>query len=204
MSTHAHTDRFAGLRKLPAAPAARILAAGNAVLQTPLDQSASASVPETLAALEAEGALIDMLQVLAHSLPPREATWLACLAARETLAEGAAMPAPLRAAEAWVFRPGPETRAAARAALDAAGNEDDTALCAMAASMADGTLGPGELEDYEAPPGAIGAAVFGMLLTAMFHDEEKVASRGPELLARALDIARGGNGKPEAQQETKP
>ncbi|WP_370049236.1 MULTISPECIES: DUF6931 family protein [Salipiger] len=204
MTAPAHTDRFTGLRKLPDAPTARILATGNAVLQTPLDLPASASVPETLAALETEGALIDMLQVLAHALPPREATWLACLAARGTVPEGAAMPAPLRAAEAWVFKPGPETRAAARAALDAAGNEDDTALCAMAASMADGTLGPGELEDYAAPPGAVGGAAFGMLLTALFHDEDKVETRGPELLARALDIARGGNGTPAATEGITP
>ena len=100
MTAPAHTDRFTGLRKLPDAPAARILAAGNVVLQTPLALPASAAVPEMLAALETEGALIDMLQVLAHALPPREATWLACLAARKTVAEGALMPAPLRAAEA--------------------------------------------------------------------------------------------------------
>jgi len=114
------------------------------------------------------------------------------------------MPAPLSAAEAWEFKPGPESRAAARAALDDDGNEVDTALCAMAASMADGTLGPGELEDYAAPPGAVGGAAFGMLLTALFHDEDKVETRGPELLARALDIARGGNGTPAATEEITP
>lgn len=204
MSAPDHTDRFAGLRKLPEAPAAKLLAAGNAVLQTPLDLPASATVPEMLAALEAKAALLDMLLLLCHALPPREATWFACLAARETVPEGTSMPAPLRAAEAWVFKPGTETRAAARAALDAAGNEDETALCAMAASMADGTLGPGELEDYAAPSGAVGGAAFGMALTALYHDDDKVEQRGPELLARALDIARGGNGALPAQAEGTP
>jgi hypothetical protein len=167
---------------------------GNAVPQTPIDAPARASVAEVLAEFEAKGALIDMLLLLAHALPPREATWWACLAARDILLEGAAPTASLKAAEAWVFRPGIETRAQAREAFDAAGNEDDTFFCAMAASFADGTLGPGELDDYDAPPGAVGGAVFGMVLTSLFDDEDQVEARGPLLLARALDIARGGNG----------
>ena len=36
------------------------------------------------------------------------------------------------------------------------------------------------------------------------HDEDKVETRGPELLARALDIARGGNGTPAATEEITP
>ena len=42
---------------------------------------------------------------------------------------------------------------------------------AMAASFADGTLGPGELDDYQAPAGAVGAAVFGI-----FDDENAAHS----------------------------
>jgi hypothetical protein len=186
---------YRDLKKLPGTPAAKILGQCNVVLQTRLDAPASASVADVLTELEAKGALLDMLQLLAHSLPPREATWWACLSARDMVPEGAAIPAPLKAAETWVFQPGVESRTRAREALDSAGNEDETVLCAMAASFADGTLGPGELEDYEAPPGAVGGAVFGMALISLFHDEEKVETRGPLLLARALDIARGGSGK---------
>jgi hypothetical protein len=197
------TSRFSGLKKLPDVPAAKILARGNVVLQTSLDAPASASIPDVLQDLDDKGALLDMFQVLAHALPPRQATWWACLSARDTLPEGTALPASVRAAEAWVFRPGMETRAQAREALDAAGNEDETVLCAMAAAFADGTLGPGELDDYDAPPGAVGGAVFGMVLTALFHeaggddtqDENPMETRGPLYLARALDIARGGNGR---------
>ena len=187
-------SRYGDLKKLPNTPAAKILLQGNAVLQTRLDAPASASIAEVLAELDAKGAVIDMLQRLAHSLPAREATWWACLSARDILAEDAPLPASLRAAEAWVYQPGVESRTRARAALDNAGNEDDTFLCAMAASFADGTLGPGDLEDYEAPRGAVGGAVFGMALMSLFHDEEQVGTRGPLLLARALDIARGGRG----------
>lgn len=193
--------RFSELKKLPDVPAARLLADGNAVLQTRLSVPAGAGVPEVLAALEVEGAVTDMLLVLAHALPPREATWWACLSARDILPEGTSTPS-LKAAEAWVFRPGPDTRGMAREALDTAHNEDDTVLCAMAACMADGTLGPGELEDYDAPPGAVGGAAFGMALTALFHDEDRVEEQGQILLFRALDIARGGNGtRPSGQAQ---
>lgn len=188
--------RFKELSKLPDEPAAKILTRSNAVLQTPLDAPASASVAEVLSELDAKGALIDMLQLLAHALPPRQATWWACLSARDIFPEDAGtLTLSLRAAEDWVFQPSDETRARARAAFDAAPNEDDTVLCAMAATLADGTLGPGELEDYEAPPGAVGGAAFGIALTSLFHDEDQVEVRGPLLLERALDIARGGNGR---------
>lgn len=191
-------SRFEGLKKLPDDPAAKILARNNAVLQTELDVPASASVSEVLSELEAKGELIDMMQLLAHSLPPREATWWACLSARDIVPEDAKkLPPPLKAAEDWVFQPSEETRTRAREALDGAANEDDTMLCAMAATFADGTLGPGELEDYDAPPGAVGGAAFGMALTSLFHDDDLVEMRGPWLLERALDIARGGNGRVE-------
>lgn len=191
--------RFEALRKLPDEPAAKLLARGNAKLQTTLDAPASASVAEVLSELDAKGALIDMLKLLAYTLPPRETTWWACLSARDILsADASALPPPLKAAEDWVLQPSEETRAGARAALDSAPNDDKTVLCAMAASFADGTLGPGELDDYDAPPGAVGGAVFGITLTALFHDEDQVEVRGQWLLERALDIARGGNGQVEA------
>ncbi|MFK7943556.1 MAG: hypothetical protein AB8B85_11675 [Paracoccaceae bacterium] len=196
MSAPAH---FEGLKKLPDTPVAKLLAEGNALLQTKLDLPASASAPEVLAELHEKGALMDMLMVLAHSLPVREATWWACLAARDTVpAEAKAQPGPLAAAEAWVFQPNEETRLAAREALDTAKNEDETVLCAMAASFADGTLGPGELDDYEAPKGAVGAAAYGMALISLFQEEDRVDAQGKILLARALDIARGGNGRTES------
>ena len=188
------STRFSDLKKIPDIPAAKVMAAGNVVLQSPLDASASASVPAVLSELEAKGALIDMLQLLAHTLPAREATWWACLAARDMLGPEKPLPATIQAAEAWVRQPGVESRTQAREALDRAGNEDNTAFCAMAASFADGTLGPGHLNDYESPPGAVGFAIFGMVLDALFHDEDQVDTYGPILLERALSIARGGNG----------
>lgn len=185
---------FCELQKLPTDPAARILARNNVVLQTPLDAPASASVSDVLQELQGKDAQIDILQLLAHALPAREATWWACLAARCML-DGTPLTLSLKSAEAWVRQPSLGTRTIVREALDTASNEDETMFCAMAASFADGTLGPGELEDFDAPPGAVGGAVFGMVLTALFADDDAVEARGPMLLEYGLDIARGGNGQ---------
>lgn len=188
--------RFDALRKLSQEPAAKILAQANVVLQIPLTTPASAPSAQVLQALDAQNALIDMLQLLAHALPAREATWWACMSARDHITQqnGKLTPS-IKAAEAWVLQPGEDTRTTARAALDSASNEDETVLCAMAASFADGTLGPGENEDYAAPPGAVGGAVFGMALIALFDDATDPDTHGPILLERALNIARGGNGQ---------
>ena len=192
--------RFDNLTKLPDYPAARILIQNRVKLQTPLDLPAGAPVSDLLAALAAKDALVDMMQLLAHALPPREATWWACLAAKEL---GHATTRAVRAAEAWVRQPGLETRIEAREALDAAPDDDDTVFCAMAASFADGTMGPGEYEDYDAPPGAVGGAVFGLLLITLFAEDADPDLRGPQLLQRGLDIARGGNGQIENSSEPK-
>ena len=189
--------RYEGLKKFPNLPAAQVLARGRAKLGTPLDPQAS--VPAALAALERQKAAIDALKLIAHALPPREATWWACLAARDLMAPDAGEPpASLAAAEAWVFRPGDETRANAREAMEKAPPEDDTTLCAMAAVFSDGTLGPGQLSDYAAPPGAVGAAVHGMVLLSYGADPERMEERFSLLIERGLDIARGGNGRVEA------
>ena len=197
------TDRFQGLKKLPDVPAAKVLAEGGAKLQTSCDAPASAGIPDVLAELEAKGAVPDMLLLLAHALPVREAVWWACLSARDTLPDGQRPPAPLAAAEAWVLKPGEEARYAARQALDAAG-DDDTALCAMAACCADGTLGPGEYEDYDAPPGAVALSAYSMALISIYHDDERADAQGDILLERALDIARGGSGRLESLRTTEP
>ncbi len=190
---------FEDLVKLPPGPAARVLSKNNVTLQTPLDALPSASVAQVLNELKSKAASMDMMQLLAHALPAREATWWACLAARDMGVDTRAV----KAAEAWVRNPGFHTRLAAREALDTAKPDDDTSLCALAACFADGTMGPGEFDDYPAPPGAVGASVYGFLLIVLFADEAKVDQRGPILLERGLDIARGGNGQIATPDEPK-
>jgi hypothetical protein len=195
------SQRFAGLKKVSKDPAARMLALANTKLQTKIKSPASAGVPDVLTELAAAEAYVDMLRLISVALPPRERTWWACLAGRDVLgASSEKVPPTLAAAESWVRKPTDTAKAAVRVALDTVEVDDDTALCATAAMFADGTLGPGELAHHAAPPGAAQAAALGMNLMAIGTGSRDFAAEANRLIDRALDIARGGNGKPAARE----
>lgn len=190
------SDRFAKLQKIPAQPAARLLAVANAKLKTKLKAPASASVPAVLSELEAEGAHIDMLCLLSVSLPPREAVWWACLAARDMMAAQELDKSPCHvAAEAWVFDPKPENRTKLGTILEAADADDYASLAATAAFYAPGNLGDGEdMKDIPAPTGIVANCAFGMNLTSLDVEKDPLL-RLDFLIDRAIDIARGGHGQ---------
>ncbi|HMO09721.1 MAG TPA: hypothetical protein PKD10_19060 [Paracoccaceae bacterium] len=199
------SKRFENLKKVPPEPAAKLLATANTKLQTKLALPASASVTAVLDALDGQGAKIDVLRMLSVALPPREATWWACLAARDIVgADAKQVPPPLATAERWVFKPTTENRAAASDAFHHAEQDDDTVYCAMAALYADGTLGLGDTANYPAPPNGVSAAVFAMNLIALRANAERMALFLELLIDRGVDIARGGNGRVEAGSASKP
>ncbi len=191
------SDRFAELTKVPRQPAARLLALANATLKTPLEAPANSPVEAVLTELDAKGALIDMLRLLSVALPARERVWWACLAARDTLPDGAPPPPPLKAAEAWVFKPSDETREAAIASLDLAAADDETVHCATAVQFADGTLGVGDLAEHQGPPGACETFAFAMNVVALGTRTDDFEAYAAHLVDRALDVARGGSGRIE-------
>lgn len=195
--------RFANLKKIPPDPAAKLLAIANTKLSAQVRAPASAPVGVVLAELEAAGEHFDMLHLLAVALPPREAVWWACLAARDVLSffNVEKMPPPLDAAEKWVFKPTDENRMVAREALDTADIDDDTVHCALAALYAEGTLGPGELADFPAPPSAVSTSVFTMNMISLKVHVKVMGPHCQMLIDRALDIARGGNGRVEAKAD---
>lgn len=194
-------ERFLNLTKLPKQPAARLLAHANAELETELTSPASATIETVLEELEQKGALIDMLRLLSVALPPRERVWWSCLAARDTLPEGAKLPPPLAAAEAWVFKPTEENRAVAHHAVQHASMKDDTKHCAVAVQFHDGTLGPGDLAQHAAPPGGAEVSAFAMNVVAIGRSGKPLEIAALVLIDRALDIARGGSGRVVAKQE---
>ena len=196
------SKKFAGLTKLPQQPAARLLAMANAELDTEINAPASATVETVLQELEQKGALIDMLRLLSVALPARERVWWSCLAARDTLPEGAKLPPPLAAAEAWVFKPTEENRAVAHHAVQHASMKDDTKHCAMAVQFHDGKLGPGDLAQHDAPPGGSEVSAFAMNVVAIGRSGKPLEIAAGLLIDRALDIARGGSGRMDANQKT--
>lgn len=186
------SDRFQGLKKIPAQPAARLLAVANTKLQTEIESPASASVSAVMDELAAKEALPDMVRLMSVALPPREAVWWACVAARDLV--GDEVTPCLKAAEDWVFSPTDEKRRAVQVALEAAEMDDDTTLVATAALYAPGDLGPGEMAEHPAPPGAVSSCAFGQNLMTLGTAEDPILQLH-WLIDRAVDIARGGNGK---------
>ena len=188
------SDRFRGLEKIPKQPAARLLALANARLGVKLDAPASAPVSQVLAELDGKGAVVDMLRLLAVALPPRERVWWSCLAARDLVADGLAPAGIVEAVEAWVYDPTEKTLIAVRVAVDSAGPDDETAMCGDAALNAGGKLGPEELAQFDAPPGACETYALVMIASALTRDGVDPETTGQLLIDRALDIARGGQG----------
>lgn len=189
------SERFSNLKKIPEQPAARLLAAANAKLTAELSTPASASVPVVLAELENMGEHVDMIRLLSVSLPPRECVWWACIAGRELVGPDGKSPC-LTTAEAWVFEPTDDIRMRLQTVLETESSGDKAAPCATAAFYAPGNMGPGEMKDHPAPIGVVAACAFGINL--------KTLKLGPDpetrfnlIIDRALDIARGGNGKVE-------
>lgn len=191
------SDRFSNLKKIPKQPAARLLAACGMKLKTKLDAPASASVPDVLTELESKKAWVDMVMLLAASLPGREAVWWACLAARDVLGPDGSSPC-LKAAEAWVLEPREQQRTKLQAVLDTADVDDPGSQCATAALYAPGNLGPGEMSEHPAPPGALVGCVFASNIEAIKEQADPMAHLRL-LIERGLDIAGGGNGRVEAE-----
>ncbi|MCU9849879.1 hypothetical protein OEZ60_17915 [Defluviimonas sp. WL0024] len=200
------SNRFDNMVKVAKEPAAKILAGTNTRLQTPLEAPASALPEVVLAELDRKGALVDLLRLMSVLLPPRERVWWACLAARDVVGAAPAGNTPsLLAAEAWVRKPSQDNREAARVAIDHALIHDDTVHCATAALFADGTLGPGSLAQHPAPAGASEVSAFAMNVVALGEHSDRFQEYGQLLVERAVDIARGGNGRveklePDAQE----
>ncbi len=199
------TSRFAEMKKIPNEPAMRLMATSGLKLETKLDSPASATVQAVLEELEGKKAWADMIRVLGSVLPPREAVWWACVAARDIYGKGKET-ACLKAAEAWVFDPSEENRAKVKVALDAVDLDDTTDLVATAAYYAPGNLGSEELEEFEAPPAAVAACSITMNVNTLEVAEDAVQQLN-WVIDRAVDIARGGNGQvpcPDIKYEPEP
>ncbi|GMG81601.1 hypothetical protein LNKW23_08140 [Paralimibaculum aggregatum] len=202
---------FEGLKKMPERPGLAVMKATNTKLETRLTVDPRASIGELLQALEGQRGLslsaeVDMLKVLSHTLPPREAVWWSCLSARDVVGHGETLTeGPLFAAESWVFKPSDENRRKAFEATQKAPQDDPSILAALGAVYASGTYGPDDLEDMEVPPGIFGNVVFGQVLASLdvAGDVDGLVWMGM-LIERGLDIAKGGNGKAIPVPEPEP
>lgn len=197
-------SRFEKLVKVPETPVAKLLSLANMRLDTTLSSPVAALPEVVLQELDAKGAILDILRVLALALPARERVWWACLAARDLVGpKSDDDPKPLVMAEDWVFKPTEENRERARASLDDAYIDDDTVNCAMCVVYSDGTLGPADLAKFPAPAGACETFAFAMNVVALNKNSDRLEAYGRMLVDRAIDIARGGNGRVEMAEPEK-
>ena len=183
------------LERVPDEPATKLLAqAGQKLLSKPGTQ-ANASVAEVLTALTAMDETRDLLVLLAVALPARQRTWWACLSARDKLGESAEAFETLTTAEAWVYKPTDETYGAVFDALQRAEPVDPASNCGLAALYSGGKLGPGDLADHDAPPGASETAALTMVIDAISANTDNPAAYVALVIDRAIDLAEGGSGK---------
>lgn len=197
-------NRFTDMVKVPKEPAAKLLSLANTRLETPITAPVAAMPDVVLDELDEKGALIDLLRLLSIVLPPRERVWWACMAARDYVGpKSDDDPLSLVASEDWVHKPTEENRIRARDAMDEAYIDDETVHIATSVLYADGTLGPADLSDFPAPAGAAETSAFVMNLVALDKNSDRFEEYGQMLIDRAVDIARGGNGKMEEKGKMK-
>ncbi|MEW9921691.1 hypothetical protein AB2B41_18945 [Marimonas sp. MJW-29] len=190
------SERFKNMSKASKEPAAKLLSLTNTRLKTPIDAPVAALAEEVLIELDGKGAMVDVLRLMSIILPPRERVWWACLAARDFIGPKSDKdPKPLATSEEWVFKPTEENRESARLSMDDAYIDDDTVNIAMAVLYADGTLGPADLAEFPAPAGAAETCAFVMNIVALNKKPDTFQEYGQFLIDRAVDIARGGNGR---------
>ena len=190
------SERYQNLTKVQKQPVAKMLANCGMKLNVELSAPASAMADVVLAELDQKKEWLELLKVMSVILPPRERVWWACLAARDFIgAKSKKDPLPLAAAETWVFEPNETNREAVFHALQDTDPGDDTVHCGSAALYYNGTLGTGDMAEHPAPPGGAELSAFVMNVVALGHHSDKFDSHMQLLIDRALDIARGGNGR---------
>ncbi|MBL4805921.1 MAG: hypothetical protein JKY31_01375 [Rhodobacteraceae bacterium] len=183
---------FAGLVKLENRSAGEVVRLGKAKFPFRPETKPDDPVEKLIEELVAQNLMIDALKILALALPPREGVWWGCLAARDTTMIDGKKTKALDAAEAWVFKPSQEAKKALEPhALDP-GEAD-----AMVAEAAFSVPLPDDEEPPTAPPMLVGLLIFSAQLKSFFafDQPDEISQQGQLLLARGLDIAKGGNGQ---------
>ena len=140
----------------------------------------------------------DAVRFLAHALPKREATWWACLCARNSLTDNA--PAneikAIELAEAWVYKPTEENRKLTLPAAEATGFKTAASWAAVAAFWSGDNISP--VTQAIVPPDEklFSKAVVGAVMLAAAQGEaSKVNDNYQLFLQQGINIAGGGDGR---------
>jgi hypothetical protein len=159
------------------------------------DQSTTADYLNQLIALKFYP---DAVRFLAHALPKREATWWACLCARNTLTDKT--PAneikAIELSEAWVYKPTEDNRKPTLAAAEATEYKTAASWAAIASFWCGDDISP--VPQAVIPPAEklYAKAVIGAVMLAATQGEaSKVNDKYLLFLQQGINIASGGDGR---------
>jgi hypothetical protein len=200
------TDNDLNNMKLPEQSFSKITQANARLLcqSIELDEAAQILLRDTVTSAAYIQQLIDKqlytdaVKVLAHALPKREATWWACLCARNTLSETSAAneSKAIELAEAWVYKPSEDNRKAILPIAETSHFKTAASWAAMAAFWSGNNIALSP--DITIPPaeGLTAKAVLGAVITAAVHSKpDKIASNYQLFLKQGIHIACGGDGR---------
>lgn len=136
----------------------------------------------------------DVVVLLAHVLPIREAVWWAWSCARDV----SESPSPetvaaLEATSKWIVEQTDDYRRAAGAAAEALDYDSAAAMAALAAFMCGDTLGPADAPAAPPPPTAAPQAIAGSIcMAAAAGDAESINDHFRQFIERGIERADKG------------
>ena len=156
------------------------------------------SAEQGIALLRNAGRVIDVIKLLAHALPKREAVWWACTCGRALLGAGIPLsdePA-IATAEAWVYEPTDANARAAYGEAEPRGFQTPGGWAAVAAFWSSGSLAPPEHPIVPPADYLTGVAVAGAItMAAVVEPVLEMDARFLKFLNYGLDIAAGGTAR---------
>lgn len=169
-----------------------------------LDEQASALLQDQPSTADYLNQLIalklypDAVKFLAHALPKREATWWACLCARNTLT--AQTPAneikAIELAEAWVYKPIEDNRKPTLTAAEASEYKTAASWAAIAAFWSGDDISPTPQAVIPPTEKLYAKAVIGAVMLAATQGEASQVNNKYQLfLQQGINIASGGDGR---------
>ncbi len=141
---------------------------------------------------------VDAVYFLAHALPKREATWWACLCARQAWTEKTPENEikAVELAEAWVYKPTEDNRILILPITEELTYKTATSWAVMAAFWSGDDISPVPQAIIPPPEKLYAKAVIGaVLLSATQEKASKVNENYRLFLQQGINIANGGNGR---------
>jgi len=139
----------------------------------------------------------DVISVIAHALPPREAVYWACLCVRDVLDQNT-MSEDLRAikaAEQWVIKQSESDRMLNHQIAEDLDYTTASAWVSNAVFWSGGNISTDKNAKVEPPEGIFGKAISGAInLASATEDGKKTEQIKKQFIKRGINIAQGGKG----------